>query len=191
MRAALYARTSTSEQNPLSQILSMRDYCAARGWPVELEYIDDGISGAADQRPALRSLTRDARRGRFEVVVAWRLDRLGRSLRSLVLLLDDFRDAGIAFASVQDGIDLSTAGGRFMAQLLGAFAEYERTVIADRVRMGLDRARREGTRLGRPRTRAIRELAHVADLSLEAAAEHLRVSRATIARWRREARTSA
>ena len=188
MRAALYARTSTADQQSEGQLLAIRDYCARRGWPVELEYVDDGFSGARDDRPALTALTRDARRGRFDVVVTWRLDRLGRSLRSMLFLLEEFREAGIAVASVSDGFDLSTAVGRFQMQILGAVAEYERAFIGDRVRMGIARARRDGVRLGRPRANVSAEqLAAAAGLSLSAAAESLRVSRSYVSKWRRQA----
>jgi DNA invertase Pin-like site-specific DNA recombinase len=188
MRAALYARTSTDHQNPAGQLIALREYCARRQWTVELEYVDDAISGAAMKRPALETLGRDAARGRFDIVVAWRLDRLGRSLRSLVLFLDQLTAAGVAVASVDDGIDLSTAAGRFQVHILGALAEYERTMIGDRVRMGIARARRDGVRLGRPRAGVTPEqLAAAADLSLTEAAESLRVSRSYISKWRRQA----
>lgn len=185
-RAALYARTSTTEQEPATQLDALRDYAARRQWVVELEYVDDGFSGSLNRRPALDALTRDARRGRFDVVIAWRLDRLGRSLRHLVTLLDDFRDAGVSFASVGDGIDLSTAAGVLQMQLIAAFAEYERSVIVDRVRAGMARARRDGIRIGRPRLDVgASELAAVDHLTTRAAAAELRVSPSSLSRWRR------
>jgi DNA invertase Pin-like site-specific DNA recombinase len=153
---------------------------------VELEYVDDGFSGSTTSRPALDSLSRDARRGRFDVVVTWRLDRLGRSLRHLVTLLDDFRDVGVSFASVSDGIDLSTAAGVFQMQMIAAFAEYERTVIVDRVRAGLARARRDGTRIGRPpKPISIEQLDACAHLSTRAAAVELDCSASAVTRWRK------
>jgi DNA invertase Pin-like site-specific DNA recombinase len=185
-RAALYARTSTTEQEPRTQLDALRDYAARRGWVVELEYVDDGFSGSTTSRPALDSLSRDARRGRFDVVVTWRLDRLGRSLRHLVTLLDDFRDVGVSFASVSDGIDLSTAAGVFQMQMIAAFAEYERTVIVDRVRAGLARARRDGTRIGRPpKPISIEQLDACAHLSTRAAAVELDCSASAVTRWRK------
>jgi DNA invertase Pin-like site-specific DNA recombinase len=186
MRAALYARTSTAEQSTDNQIPALRDFCARRGWSVVLEYVDAGISGTVDERPALDAMRRDARRGRFDVVVAWRLDRVGRSLRALVMFLDELQLAGIAFASVDDGIDLSTPAGRFMGHVLAALAEYERAVIVERVRLGLARARRQGTRLGRPPSSVTREqLAAVNGLSLSNAARTLNVSRSAVAKWRK------
>jgi len=184
-RAALYARTSTAEQEPDNQLFALRDYAARRGWCVVLEYVDDGVSGAAADRPALAALARDARRGRFDVVVCWRLDRLGRSLRRLVMLIDELTAYSVSFASVDDAVDLSTAGGRFMAHVLGALAEYERSMIAERVRLGLQHARRKGKRLGRPPVPhfTAEQLAAVADLSISEAARALGSSRTAV--WRR------
>ena len=193
-RAALYARTSTTEQEPETQLIALRDYARRREWPVELEYVDDGFSGTTAHRPALDAMMRDARRGRFDVVIAWRLDRVGRSLRHLNHVMDDLRDAGVLFASVSDAIDLSTAAGVFQMQLIAAYAQFEQTIIVERVRAGLERARRDGTRIGRPpkRGRTVAELQSVATLSCKLAAEHLNrerpgldVSPSTISRWRR------
>lgn len=189
MRAAIYARTSTVDQHTANQVVELREYCRRRGWTVKLEYVDDGVSGTTTSRPALDCLIRDASRARFDVLVVWRLDRLGRSLRGLVLLLDDLTERGVAFVSLNDGVDLSTAGGRLQAQLLAAFAEYERSMIADRVRLGLARARREGKRIGRPPMNVTPEqLAQVAHLSLTAAARELDVSKSAVAKWRKAAR---
>ena len=104
MHCALYARVSTTEQTPENQLAELRRYVAARGWTA-IEYIDRGISGAKDSRPSLDKLVKDARRRKFDVVVAWRLDRLGRSLKHLITLLDDLQALGIAFVSLAEGID--------------------------------------------------------------------------------------
>ena len=106
MRAAIYARVSTFDQEPENQLTELRRYVQARGWDAT-EYVDRGISGAKDHRPALDRLVADARRRRFDVVVVWRLDRLGRSLRHLITLLDDFQALGVAFVSLGEGIDCS------------------------------------------------------------------------------------
>src|SRR5512136_3064290 len=106
-RAALYARVSTTEQEPENQLEELRRYASARGWTVR-EYVDHGVSGSAERRPALGSLLADARRRRCDVVVCWRLDRLGRNLKHLVLLLDELQALGLAFVSLAEGIDCTT-----------------------------------------------------------------------------------
>lgn len=184
LRAAIYARTSTTDQEPENQLIALRDYCARREWPVVLEYID-AVSGATAAKPKLDLLLRDAKRGRFDVVVVWRLDRLGRKTGPLLVLLDELQAIGVTFASVNDGIDLSTAVGRFVAQILGSIAEYEREFIRDRVKLGLARARRNGQRIGRPPAPVtIEQIAATAHLSLTDAARQLSCSRALISKRR-------
>src|SRR6188508_2141760 len=149
-RVAVYARVSTLDQTCENQLLELRRYVAARGWSA-VEYVDHGVSGAKDRRPALDQLVADVRRHQVQAVVCWRLDRLGRNLRHLVLLLDDWHSRGIAFVTLGEGIDTSTAAGRLVAGVLGSIAEFERARIQERVRAGLSRARAQGTRLGRRR----------------------------------------
>src|SRR5687767_14861006 len=103
MRAAVYARVSTFDQEPENQLQELRRYVAARGWTA-VEYVDRGVSGAKDRRPALDQLVKDAKRRRFDVLVCWRVDRLGRNLRHLVTLLEDLKGMGIAFVSLGEGI---------------------------------------------------------------------------------------
>jgi DNA invertase Pin-like site-specific DNA recombinase len=188
MRAALYARVSTTDQTCEIQLLELRRYCKARDWPVWAEFIDNGVSGSKDRRPTLDELLAHARRRRFDVLVCWRLDRLGRSLRHLVTLLGDLHDLGIGFVSLGEGIDLGTPAGRLQLHILAALAEFERSRIQERVRAGLARVWAEGRRLGRP-TQAppVEKLAAVADLSIREAARKLRVSRSTVQRWRAQA----
>jgi DNA invertase Pin-like site-specific DNA recombinase len=183
MRAALYARVSTLDQEPENQLQELRRYVEARGWTAQ-EYVDHGISGAKDKRPALDQLVRDAKRRRFDVLVCWRLDRLGRNLRHLILLLDELHAVGVAFVSLAEGIDATTPAGRLQLHVLGAIAEFERARIAERVKAGLGRARAQGRKLGRPE-RVIGEdvLASVRGLSTRAAAIKLGVSPATAHRW--------
>src|SRR5713226_3111096 len=107
MRAAIYARVSTVDQEPENQLQELRRYVEARGWSGQ-EYVDRGISGAKDRRPALDALVKDAKRRRFDVLVCWRLDRLGRNLRHLILFLDELSAVGAAFISLQEGIDATT-----------------------------------------------------------------------------------
>ncbi len=183
MKAALYARVSTLDQEPENQLAELRRYVDARGWTAQ-EFIDKGISEAKSRRPALDSLIKDAKRRRFDVVVCWRLDRLGRNLRHLILLIDELHALGVAFISLHEGIDATTPAGRLQLHVLGAIAEFERARIAERVRAGLARARKQGRRLGRPQ-RPVPEavLAPVRGLSVREAARQLGVSPATAHRW--------
>jgi DNA invertase Pin-like site-specific DNA recombinase len=184
MRAAVYARVSTLDQEPENQLAELRGYVEARGWTV-VEYVDRGVSGSKDRRPALDRVVRDAKRRRFDILVCWRLDRLGRSLKHLITLLDELQVLGVAFVSLAEGIDATTPAGRLQMHILGAIAEFERGRIVERVRAGLARARAEGKRLGR-RPYAIRDdqFDAVSHLSLREAAQALGVSRSVVHRFR-------
>lgn len=152
MRVALYARVSTlNGQNPDVQLAELREYSARRGWEIAGEYIDEGVSGAKESRPALNRLMADVHRRRFAVLLVWKVDRFGRSLRHLVNALADLDAAGVAFVSVHDNLDLTTPSGRLMFQVVGAMAEFERALTQERVRAGLRLARSKGKRIGRPR----------------------------------------
>jgi DNA invertase Pin-like site-specific DNA recombinase len=181
MRVAAYARVSTAEQTCENQLMELRQYCTARGWPSPVEYVDTGISGSKDRRPALDNLIRDARRRRFDVVVCWRLDRLGRNLRHLVSLLDDLQALGVAFVSLGEGIDCTTPAGKLQLHILAALAEFERERIRERVLAGLQRAKAQGKRLGRPRRRS--STIDVPGGTVRAAATAWGVSKSTAARW--------
>ena len=184
-QAAIYARVSTLDQEPANQLHELVRYCEARGWQ-PIEYVDHGVSGSRDRRPGLDRLLKDVRRRKVDVVVCWRLDRLGRSLKHLVLLLEELQALDVAFVSLNEGIDFSTPAGRLQLHILAALSEFERARIAERVRAGLARATRNGQRLGRPRQRiAQAELARVAGLSVRRAAEALGVSRSALDRARR------
>ena len=188
MRAALYVRVSTLDQHPQNQIDELRRYVAARGWHAR-EYIDHGISGAKENRPALDSLLREARRRSIDVVVVWSLDRLGRSLKHLISLLDEFQALHIALISLREGLDLTTPAGRLQWQIIGAISEFERARIAERIRAGLARARAQGRRLGRPVAAVpLDRLTSVEGLTDREAARRLKVARSTIQRWRSLAR---
>src|SRR5580693_7886242 len=130
MRAAIYARVSTLDQEPENRLQELRRYVEARDWAA-VEYVDRGISGAKDRRPALDRLLGDARRRRFDVVVCWRLDRLGRNLKHLITLLDELQALGVAFVSLAEGIDATTPAGKLQMQILGAIAEFERERIRE------------------------------------------------------------
>jgi DNA invertase Pin-like site-specific DNA recombinase len=187
MKVAIYARVSTHEQTAANQLLELRRYVDARGWTA-VEYVDTGVSGAKDRRPALDQLVADVRRHRVQGVVCWRLDRLGRNLRHLVLLLDEWQSRGIAFVTLGEGIDTSTPAGRLVAGVLASIAEFERARIQERIHAGLARARAHGKRLGRRRSAAERHLDGCTGLSHSAAATQLGVSVATVKRWRRRQR---
>ena len=182
-RAAIYARVSTFDQEPENQLQELRRYVEARGW-TGTEYIDKGVSGAKDSRPALDTLVRDAKRRKFDTLIVWRLDRLGRNLKHLITLLEELQAMGVAFVSLHKGIDATTPAGKLQMHILGAIAEFERARIAERVKAGLARARAQGRQLGRPRL-AVGEsvLAPVRGLSVRQAAGKLGVSIATAHRW--------
>ena len=155
MKAALYVRCSTDEQNHAMQVEDLRRLCALRGWTVAGEYIDQGISGAARKRPALDRMLADAAKRKFDIVAVWRFDRAARSVAHLIQILEQLCALSIDFVSHQESVDTSTPMGKCMFTIIGAFAELERAVIRERVTAGLAHARQNGTRsgqaIGRPR----------------------------------------
>jgi putative DNA-invertase from lambdoid prophage Rac len=190
MKAAIYARVSTLDQEPENQLQELRRYVGARGW-TGTEFVDRGVGGSKDRRPALDALLKDAKRRRFDVLVCWRLDRLGRNLRHLVTLLEDLQHVGVSFVSLGEGIDCTTPAGKLQLHILAALAEFERERIRERVMAGLDRARTQGKRLGRPKSRPpVEQLQTVLGLPLNVAAAQLGVSRSTLKRWRRAGQES-
>jgi DNA invertase Pin-like site-specific DNA recombinase len=151
-RVAFYSRVSTLHgQDPELQLRELREYATHRGWSLVREYVDRGVSGAKESRPGLNELMADAHRRAFDVVLVWKLDRFGRSLRHLVNALAELEARGVAFVSLRDNLDLTTPAGRLMFQIIGAMAEFERSLIRERVRAGLRNARAKGKRLGRPK----------------------------------------
>jgi len=178
-RAPIYVRVGTHDQEVENQLEELRRFVEARGWEAR-EYVDEGVSGALDQRPALDELIQDAKRRRFDVLVCWRLDRLGRSLKHLITLLDDLQALGVAFVSLAEGIDATTPAGKLQMHILGAISEFERARCAERVRAGLARVRREGRRLGRPPVQISPDAVEsVRGLPVREAARRLGVSRST------------
>src|SRR5262249_5727111 len=151
MRSALYCRASTTNQNVEMQLVALHAYAERRGWQVAGEYVDHGISGSKERRPALDKLMADARRRAMDAVVVFRFDRFARSVSHLARALDEFRALGIEFVSLHEAVDTSTPMGRAMFHIAGAFAELEREIIRERVKAGLANARRRGRRVGRPR----------------------------------------
>ena len=186
MRAALYCRVSTSDQHHENQLDELTRYAQARGWTAG-EYVDHGVSGAKDRRPALDRMLADAKRRMIDVVVCWRLDRLGRNLRHLITLIDELQSLGVPFVSLAEGLDCTTPAGKLQLHVLAAIAEFERERIRERVTAGLRRAKRQGKRLGRPKARVPRErVLAVAGRPMSEAVAVLGVSRSTVKRWRRE-----
>jgi DNA invertase Pin-like site-specific DNA recombinase len=184
MRAAIYARVSTLDQEPENQLAELRRYIEARGWQA-IEYVDRGVSGAKDKRPALDRLVADARRRRFDVLVVWRLDRLGRNLKHLVTLLDELQSLGVGFVSLNEGIDATTAAGRLQMAVLAAIAAFERDRIRERVVAGLARVRATGRLLGRPRAALGDDaVARTAHLSVREAAKALGIGPSLVYRHR-------
>ena len=151
-KIAIYARVSTIDQNPDLQLAELREYAARRGWSIASEYIDLGVSGSKESRPALNRMMKDAHARRFDGVACWKMDRLGRSLKHLISTIEDLAAYGVSFVALRDNIDLSTPAGRLMMHLLGAMAEFERGLIQERVVAGIASAKRRGVRFGRPKT---------------------------------------
>ena len=149
-RAALYLRVSTLDQHPETQRLDLLQLAQQRGFIIVEEYVDR-LSGAKARRPGLDKMLNDARRGRFEVVVVWAFDRMARSVRHFLEVLDELNHLNIEFISFRENIDTGGALGRAMIVILGAIAELERNLIIERVRAGMRRAKLEGQHIGRPK----------------------------------------
>jgi DNA invertase Pin-like site-specific DNA recombinase len=147
-RAALYSRVSTYDQNPQTQILDLRQMAAQRGYEVVAEFIDK-ISGTKAKRPGLDQMMADARRGRFDVVMTWACDRIARSTRHFLEVLDELNRLNVEFVSFRESIDTAGPLGRAIVVIIGVVAELERSLIAERVRAGMRRARLEGRHIGR------------------------------------------
>jgi DNA invertase Pin-like site-specific DNA recombinase len=158
-RVAFYLRVSTDGQTVENQLLELERVAKSAGWSVVEIYRDEGISGAKGrtQRPAFDRLLKDASRRRFDVIAAWSVDRLSRSLQHLVSFLDEIHHLGIDLYLHQQGIDTTTPTGKAMFQMLGVFSEFERAMIRERVNAGLARAKTNGKTLGRPKTKASEE----------------------------------
>ncbi len=181
---AIYARVSTTDQSTEPQELDLRAYAKARGWKLYSEYCDNGISGTKDSRPALNSLMNDAKKRKFDVVLVWRFDRFARSTKHLVLALEEFKNLGIDFVSYQENVDTSSPLGAAIFTIIGAVAQLERDIIAERVKAGLRRAKTNGKRLGRPEVQLDTQKARsmrLDGLSLRTIAKRLGVSHTKVA----------
>jgi DNA invertase Pin-like site-specific DNA recombinase len=185
MRAAVYCRVSTLDQHPETQLLDLRELAAQRGFEVVKVYTDHGISGTRVRRPGLDEMLSDARRGRFHVLLIWSCDRIARSTRHLLEVLDELTRLQIQFVSFREALDTSGALGRAVTVIIGAIAELERSLIVERVRAGMRRARLEGRHIGR-KPLDLDNTAIISDrargLSLRQIAKAHQVSTATVRR---------
>ena len=189
-RCALYLRVSTVDQHPETQVHDLRQLAQQRGYEIVREYTDR-ITGTKAKRPGLDELLRDARRGRFEVVLVWASDRLARSVRHFLEVLDELNHLGIEFVSFREQLDTGGPLGRAIVVIIGAVAELERNLIVERVRAGMRRAKLEGRRIGRKplvvdREALLQERAH--GRSLTQIAHTFRISRASVSRLLKEAK---
>jgi DNA invertase Pin-like site-specific DNA recombinase len=186
MRIAIYARVSTRQhgQDVNTQLLALREWARLRGVDIVSEYADRGWSGAKEKRPELDRLMRDARRKQFDAVLVARFDRFARSVRHLILALDEFNALDIDFISLSENVDTSTPMGRMVFHVLAAVAELERSLIKERVQLGVDRARKEGKTLGRPRKkydeREICEQLGTPNVSIKFIARQWGIARSTV-----------
>jgi len=150
-RVGIYVRCSTAHQDLDLQRDDLSEFAKRRCWQIHQIYEDKGISGAKDKRPALDQLMADARRGKFDLIAVWRFDRFGRSVAHLVNSLNEFQSLGIDFVSLNEAVDTSTPAGRVLFSVMASIAEFERTLIQERVKAGVARAMANGVRFGRPR----------------------------------------
>jgi len=163
---AIYSRVSTDSQTTENQERELREVATRMGWSIMKVYRDEGVSGAKSrsERPAFNALWKDATRRRFEMVMAWSVDRLGRSLQDLVAFLSELHALRIDLYLHQQGVDTSTPAGKALFQMMGVFAEFERAMIRERVKSGLERAKAQGKILGRPPIDPRKEAAILDDL---------------------------
>jgi DNA invertase Pin-like site-specific DNA recombinase len=188
LRAVIYTRVSSADQNVGTQLCDLRPLAAARGYQVVGEYTDT-ISGSKAKRPGLDSLMSDARRGKFDVVLVWAFDRVARSVKHFLEVLDELNRLNIAFVSFRENIDTGSPLGRTMVIIIGAIAELERSLIVERVRAGMRRAKLEGRQIGRARLDVNRQEVmedRLSGMSLTLVARKHAISRASVCRIAKE-----
>ena len=185
LRAVQYLRVSRTDQDPRLQDDETKEFITRRGWDLADTYTDHGVSGARDRRPELDRLLGDGRRRRFDVLVVWRSDRMFRSIKNMVVTLDELGALGIAFASVKESFDMTCPSGRLLMHVVSAMAEFERCILQERVCAGVAAARRRGVRVGRPPARL--DVDHLRELrqqgwSVRRIADELHVGPSTVQR---------
>jgi DNA invertase Pin-like site-specific DNA recombinase len=190
----LYLRVSTLDQHPETQGIELRQFAQQRGYDIVEEYVDHGVSGTKVRRPALDKLLRDAHRHRFDAVLVWSCDRLARSTKHFLQVLDELNELGIQFHSQREAIDTEGPLGRAIIVIISAIAELEKSLIVERVRAGMRRAKLEGRRIGRTpldvdRAAIVRD--RHSGQSLTTVAKKHSVSRATVCRLMNEANATA
>jgi DNA invertase Pin-like site-specific DNA recombinase len=184
-RAALYLRVSTLDQHPETQVHDLRQMAAQRNLEIVKEYVDHGVSGTRARRPGLDDLMRDARRGRFDIVLVWACDRVARSVKHFLDVLDELNHLNVEFVSFRENVDTSGPLGRAIVTIIGVVAELERSLIVERVKAGMRRARLEGRHIGRRPLDVDRDavMRHRASgQSLGQIAKSFSISRASVAR---------
>ena len=194
MKVALYARISTSdkEQNPETQLMHLRDHCHTQGWEIYREYIDTASALDVAHRTAWRDLLDDAAKRKFTVVLVFKLDRAFRSVKHMHDTLDTWNSLGISFRSQREQFETSSALGRLLMNLLASLAEFELELIRERVKAGMERAARQGKKIGRPkvtdrrgfptRYKMILERLRAGEISRRRAAKELNIGYATLKR---------
>jgi DNA invertase Pin-like site-specific DNA recombinase len=189
-KAAIYARVSTPDQHVETQLYDLRKLAAHRGFEVSREYCDRGVSGSRAKRPGLDDMMADARRGEFHVLLVAAFDRVARSTKNFLEIVDELHDLGIEFISARESIDTTGPMGRMFITLIGSIAELEKSILVERIRAGMRRAKMEGQRLGRAPLNVDHDALvrdRLAGMSLTSVAKKYGVSRASVVRFVREA----
>lgn len=150
MKAAIYVRVSTADQTTLNQEIELKRYCEREGFEIYKLYKDEGVSGAKTSRPALNNLLMDMRKREFQAVIVWKFDRLGRSTQHLLQVLEEMKNKGVRLIATSQNIDTATPMGKFFFTILSGFSEMEREMIRERIKLGLERTKCQGKKLGRP-----------------------------------------
>jgi DNA invertase Pin-like site-specific DNA recombinase len=190
-RAAFYVRVSTVDQHPETQLRELREYAKNRGLTIAGEYVDHGFGGAKARRPALDRMLEDARRCRFDTLIVWSCDRLARSTKHFLQVLDELDSCGVQFVSLREAFDTSGALGRAFLGIVAVLGEMERALLIERVRSGMARARAEGRQIGRARLDVNREQViqdRRSGMSLTQVAKRHNISRASVCRLMKEAK---